>query len=76
MVIIQKNIIKWKKRYVSTTSLTSVGTKMSAENNTFSNNVKIWTARPQEPATKGTQKGAENMIIGSVGLKIIVLTNM
>ena len=49
---------------------------MNAEKNTATKNVKIRIARHQKPATKGTQIGAGNMTWESVGLKMIVLTNI
>ena len=62
---------------VSTTSLASVGTEMSVRKNTSRVNVNIlMAARPPKAVKKDTPKGAENMTLDIVGLKVIVLTNI
>ena len=54
-----------------------VGTEGNARKNTSQVNVNIlMTARPQKAVRKGTQKGAENMTLEVVGLKVVVLTNI
>ena len=74
-VKIQKILKKWKKKFVYTTNLASVNTERNVRKKHVSDEFEDIDCKTPKNVTKGTRKGAENIIWENVYLKVNVPTN-